>query len=123
MALLDEFPLEDAAARIAKSAALATLTNGCVGTGCTQTKETYAYNKRLQPVTVQLGTSSTASAYYSLAYGYAGSATPPCTLTQGAGDNGNVTGYIFTDNMNPSHLLLRRSEPPDAGHRDGEFHI
>jgi YD repeat-containing protein len=82
--------------------AIQTVTDGCVGAGCTQTKETYAYNKRLQPVTVQLGTSSNAAAYYSLAYSYAGSAKPPCNKIQGAGDNGNVTGYTYTDSMNPS---------------------
>ena len=39
--------------------ALSGLQNGCVGTGCTQTQETYTYNKRLQPTQIQLGNTAT----------------------------------------------------------------
>jgi YD repeat-containing protein len=38
--------------------ALSGLQNGCVGTGCIQTQETYTYNNRLQPWMIQLGTST-----------------------------------------------------------------
>ena len=39
--------------------AVSKLQNGCVGTSCVRLQETYDYNKRLQPVRIQLGTSTT----------------------------------------------------------------
>jgi YD repeat-containing protein len=48
--------------------ALASLQNGCAGSGCTQVQETYDYNKRLQPVRMQLGTASNNSANRCLVY-------------------------------------------------------
>src|SRR5690348_13189824 len=79
----------------------------CAGTGCIQTQETYDYNNRLQPVRIQLGTSSNNAANYCLVYNYyAGVANPTtCTATptQGAtGDNGNVMGYLYQDAANTS---------------------
>ncbi len=93
--------------------ALSTLQNGCVGSGCTQTQETYAYNNRLQPTQIQLGTSSNSAAYYSLAYNYSwpsGQQMPQgCSLTsQSSGNNGNVVGYTYTDSeySSLSHTAL-----------------
>lgn len=48
-----------------------TLENGCASssgqeTGCTDTLETYAFNNRLQPVMIELGTSSSSAADYCL---------------------------------------------------------
>ncbi len=37
--------------------AVSTLENGCAGSGCSNTQETYTYNKRLQPTLVELGLS------------------------------------------------------------------
>ncbi|MGH9356264.1 MAG: hypothetical protein ACRD10_09055, partial [Terriglobia bacterium] len=45
-----------------------TLENGCAGSGCTNALETYAYNKRLQPVRIELGTPSNPSADYCAVY-------------------------------------------------------
>lgn len=89
------------------SGALKTLVNGCAGSGCTQVQETYDYNKRLQPVRIQLGTSASNAADYCLVYNYyAGVANPStCTGTPGtisSGNNGNVMGYWYQDNVNPS---------------------
>ena len=93
--------------------ALSGLQNGCVGTGCTQTQETYTYNKRLQPTQIQLGNTSNAGANYHLAYNYTwptGQQMPNgCSLSsQPAGNNGNVMGYTYTDNTNNpfSHSAL-----------------
>ena len=81
--------------------ALSSLQNGCVGSGCTNVQETYAYNNRLQPTQIQLGTSGNAGAYYTLAYNYSlpGGTTPPgCPVsTSGSGNNGDVIGYTYTD--------------------------
>jgi RHS repeat-associated protein len=86
--------------------ALATLTNGCAGSGCTQTKETYDYNLRLQPVRIQLGTTSNASAYYCLVYRYypwVGNPTSCSLPAQDTGNNGNVKGYYYQDNINTAY--------------------
>lgn len=75
-----------------------TLENGCAGSGCTNAVETYTYNKRLQPVMIELGTPSNASADYCLAYNYYSSLGSPgsCAVpSQGAGGNGNVMGYFY----------------------------
>ncbi|HMD96193.1 MAG TPA: hypothetical protein VKM93_02530, partial [Terriglobia bacterium] len=91
------------------SGALSTLVNGCAGSGCTPVQETYDYNNRLQPVRIQLGTSASNAANYCLVYNYyAGVANPSsCTNSPGtasSGNNGNVMGYWYQDNVssNPS---------------------
>ncbi|MGH9396820.1 MAG: RHS repeat-associated core domain-containing protein, partial [Terriglobia bacterium] len=81
-----------------------TLENGCAGSGCTNIVETYAYNNRLQPAMIELGTPSNASADYCFVYNYyssLGNATSCAAPSQGAGDNGNVMGYLY-QNVNPS---------------------
>jgi RHS repeat-associated protein len=86
---------------------LSSLQNGCEGTGCTNTQETYSYNNRLQASEIQLGTSGNAGADYSLAYNYSlpGGTTPPgCPVqAQGSGNNGSVIGYTYSDSVNPSY--------------------
>jgi len=81
--------------------AISTLVNGCTGTGCTQRKESYDYNSRLQPTRVQLGTSTTPAANYCLVYNYYPVANPTtCISTPGtaaSGNNGDVTGYYYSD--------------------------
>ncbi len=67
-----------------------TLDNGCAGSGCTNTVETYAYNNRLQPVRIELGTSSNPAADSCLVYNdYASVANPgSCAVpSQGTGNN------------------------------------
>jgi RHS repeat-associated protein len=75
----------------------------CGGQGCAQSQETRQYNNRLQPVLMELGNSSNPSADYSLTYTYTGSPSPPCSTSQGAGDNGNITGSTYTDNVNSGY--------------------
>jgi RHS repeat-associated protein len=86
--------------------AVSTLVNGCAGNGCTQVQETYNYNNRLQPVRIQLGTSSSNAANYCLVYNYyAGVANPTsCSIPAAAtsGNNGTVMGYLYQDTTNPS---------------------
>src|SRR5579875_1318298 len=80
-----------------------TLENGCAGSGCTNTLETYAYNNRLQAVMIELGTTGNASADYCLVYNYYSSLGSPgscATPSQGTGNNGNVMGYFYQDNVN-----------------------
>ena len=83
-----------------------TLENGCAGSGCTDTVETYTYNQRLQPLTIGLGTSSNPFADYCLVYNwYANSYSPnSCTPTpQGfGGDNDMLYNSYYGDNVNPS---------------------
>jgi len=91
--------------------ALATLTNGCVGTGqnqgCTQVQESYDYNNRLQVVRIRLGTAANPAANYCLVYNYyypsVGTPTS-CTLPAQAAqnDDGLVDGYLYQDQVNPS---------------------
>ncbi|HET9180299.1 MAG TPA: hypothetical protein VFQ24_18235, partial [Terriglobia bacterium] len=75
----------------------------CGGQGCAQSQETRQYNNRLQPTLMELGNSSNLSADYSLTYSYAPSPNPPCSLPQGAGDNGSITGETYTDNVNAGY--------------------
>jgi RHS repeat-associated protein len=89
--------------------AVATLQNGKEPSGCTLgqncPEETYVYNNRLQPVMIELGTGSNASADYCLVYNYYpsdGTPTACGTPAQGSEDNGNVKGYLYQDNVNPS---------------------
>jgi RHS repeat-associated protein len=79
------------------------LTNGCVGSGCTNVQETYDYNKRLQPVRIQLGRATNNSANYCLVYNYYGGSNPSsCAVpSQGSTDNGNAIGYWYQDNVTP----------------------
>ncbi|MGH9396158.1 MAG: RHS repeat-associated core domain-containing protein [Terriglobia bacterium] len=82
-----------------------TLENGCAGSGCTNTQETYAYNKRLQPVMIELGTTTNAAADYCLVYNYYPNVANPSSCSnpaQGGYNGGNVTGYFYQDNVNPS---------------------
>ena len=65
----------------------------CGGQGCAQSQETRQYNSRLRPVLMELGNSNNPSTDYSLAYSYTG----------GVGDNGDITGATYTDNINPSY--------------------
>jgi RHS repeat-associated protein len=75
----------------------------CGAQGCAQSQETRQYNNRLQPVLMELGNSNNPAADYSLTYSYAGNSSPPCTIQQGAGDNGNITGSTYTDNINSGY--------------------
>lgn len=83
-----------------------TLTNGCAGSGCTQRQETYDYNNRLQPVRIQLGTSSNNAANYCLVYNYypnLGSPTSCAVPAQGSSNNDSMIGYYFLDNSDPTN--------------------
>ncbi|HLY61017.1 MAG TPA: RHS repeat-associated core domain-containing protein [Terriglobia bacterium] len=80
--------------------ALATLTNGCVGTNCVQTQMTYSYNKRLQPVMMELGTAGSPAANYCQVYNYysGGVSLTGCSLPgQGTGNNGNLMGSYLVE--------------------------
>ena len=87
--------------------ALAGLSDGCTGSGCKNIQETYAYNNRLQPVNIQVGTFANTSANYCLVYNYYKSMSNPtaCTTdpTSGTGNNGNVWGMWYQDNANSSY--------------------
>jgi RHS repeat-associated protein len=87
--------------------ALSLLTDGCVGTGCTNVQETYDYNNRMQPVRLQLGTSGDTSGDYCMVYNYYQKFTNPssCTSTPtqaSTGNNGTVAGIWVQDNVNTS---------------------
>ncbi len=89
--------------------AINSLTNGCAGSGCTNTVETYTYNNRLQPWMIQLGTSTNSSSDYCLVYNYFSFWTAPSSCpaassvpTSGTGNNGNATGYWYQDLVNTS---------------------
>jgi YD repeat-containing protein len=89
--------------------AVSTLVNGYAGSSGTQAQETYTYNNRLQPWMIELGTNGgNLSADYCLLYNYNSTWTPPSTCpdpslvpTSGSGNNGNVVGYWYLDNVNP----------------------
>ena len=87
--------------------ALSSLQNGCEGTGCTNTQETYSYNNRLEASQIQLGASGNPGADFTLAYNYSlpgGATTPGCPVqAQGSGNNGSVIGYTYSDSVNPSY--------------------
>ncbi len=79
--------------------------NGCAGTGCVQRQETWDYNTRMQPVRVQLGTSSNPNAHSCLVYNwYAWVASPTsCAVAaQGTGNNGLLWSYLYQDTGNAS---------------------
>jgi hypothetical protein len=91
--------------------ALSALENGCVGSSCTNTLETYIYNNRLQPWMIELGKpggGSNTYANYCLVYNYFSTWTAPSSCptstapTSGSGNNGNVMGYWYQDNVNSS---------------------
>jgi RHS repeat-associated protein len=86
--------------------AVNTLTNGCVGTGCTQRQEKYDYNNRLQPVMIQLGTSATPNANSCIVYNYYSGVANPTSCTTptqaGTGNNGNAAGYFYQDSSYPT---------------------
>jgi RHS repeat-associated protein len=89
--------------------ALSSLTDGCVGTGCTEVQETYDYNNRMQPVRLQF---TTASGNYCMVYNYYIKGTNPssCTSTPtqaSTGNNGSVAGIWVGDGINTS---LNRTE-------------
>jgi RHS repeat-associated protein len=74
-----------------------------IPSGCTNTLETYAYNKQLQPAVIELGTSSNPAASYCLVYNYYGTSPTSCALPlPGTTNNGNVMGYWYQDNVNSS---------------------
>ncbi len=82
--------------------AISTLTDGCVGS-CTGLVETYAYNNRLQPAVIELGTAAGSSSDYCEVYYYY--SLPPtdfpttCSAVTGSGgNNGDVQGYVYNDN-------------------------
>ena len=87
--------------------AVSSLTNGCAGSGCTNTVETYTYNNRLQPWMIQLGTTTGSSArttaglqlFLLLDAGYP--SCPSCFFCAdpGSGNNGNVMRYWYKDNF------------------------
>ena len=84
--------------------ALNTLVNGCAGTGCTNVRESYFYNKRLQPAVVELGTAANHALDSCRVYNYyAGVANAnscsenPANWPTGTNNNGNVVGYYFND--------------------------
>ncbi|HEV2424664.1 MAG TPA: RHS repeat-associated core domain-containing protein [Terriglobia bacterium] len=82
--------------------ALEQVENGCSGTSCNHIYETYAYNNRLQPVQLELGTTSLGSQYYCQVYNYYSGTSNPSTCTGSPtqstiGNNGNIQGYYFND--------------------------
>jgi RHS repeat-associated protein len=86
--------------------ALSTLQNGCAGSGCTNTQETYNYNNRLQPAMIELGTSGSPSANYCQVYNYYAGASNPTSCAvpspSSTGNNGNMMGYFYQDLVNSS---------------------
>jgi RHS repeat-associated protein len=85
--------------------AVSQLQNGCVGSGCVNAQETYQYNNRLQPVMIELGTTSNATADYCLVYNYYSGVSNPTSCTtppQGSSNNGNVMGYFYQDSVSSS---------------------
>src|SRR4029077_16063836 len=50
--------------------AVSTLLDGCAGTACTNTQESYSYNNRLQLVLGQIGTPSLPAANSCIVYNY-----------------------------------------------------
>jgi len=92
--------------KYAPHGSLASLQNGCAGTGCTLEKETFDFNNRLQPVRVQLGTSASPNANSCLVQNYysgIGNATS-CSIPSQAssGNDRNEMGHYFQDSTNPS---------------------
>ncbi len=83
--------------------AISTLENGCVGSGCTNTLETYTYNNRLQPTMIGLGASGgNLYSEYCFVYNYYADKSNPtsCTApTQGTKNNGDVVGYWYQDSF------------------------
>ncbi len=83
--------------------AVSTLENGCAGSGCSNTQETYTYNKRLQPIIVELGLNG-GNLYsdYCYAYNYYADKPNPTSCAapaQGTKNNGNVLAYWYQDNF------------------------
>jgi RHS repeat-associated protein len=83
------------------------LQNGCVGSGCTQLLETYAYNKRLQMAVAELGTSTTHSADSCRVYNYyvgvanaSACSESASAWPQGSNNDGDVAGYFYQDSVN-----------------------
>jgi len=103
--------------RYAPHGAVASSENGCAGTGCVQAQETYDYNNRLQPVRIQLGTSSSPSASSCIVYNYYVTVSNPsgCTIPSQAssGNNHNVAGHYYADGVNASfdHVVAYTYDP------------
>jgi RHS repeat-associated protein len=73
---------------------------------CVNAQETYQCNNRLQPVMIELGTTSNATADHCLVYNYysdEGNPTSCATPSQGSKNNGNVMGYLYQDSVNSSY--------------------
>jgi RHS repeat-associated protein len=90
----------------APQGAVANAQNGCVGTGCVQTQESYDYNNRLQPVRIQVGSSSTPAADSCTVHNYYQGAANPASCAipspSGSGNNGNLAGHYYQDGVNAS---------------------
>lgn len=86
--------------------AINSLQNGCAGSGCTNTVETYTYNNRLQPAMIELGTSGTPFADYCQVYNYYVGASNPTRCAapspSATGNNGNTMGYLYQDSVDSS---------------------
>jgi RHS repeat-associated protein len=87
--------------------AVSQLVNGYAGSGV-NAQETYIYNKRLEPWTIDVGTTANAAADYCLVYNYYSSWTLPssCPATSavapsGTTDNGSVMAYWYNDGSRP----------------------
>lgn len=90
----------------APQGAIASLRDGCAGSGCTQEQETYDYNNRLEIVRTQLGTSANPNANACTVYNYySGLANPTtCSIPSQAssGNDGSEMGHYFQDTTNSS---------------------
>ena len=97
--------------------------NGCAGTGCTQTQETNDYNNRLQPVRIQLGTSTSNNANACTVYNYySGVANPTsCSIPSqvSSGNDGSEMGHYFQDTTNSS---LSHTATLTVNDGDGDVH-
>jgi RHS repeat-associated protein len=87
--------------------AVSQLVNGYAGSGV-NAQETYIYNKRVEPWTIDVGTTANAAADYCLVYNYYSSWTLPssCPATSavapsGTTDNGSVMAYWYNDGSRP----------------------
>jgi RHS repeat-associated protein len=77
-----------------------------LGSGCTNTQESYFYNNRLQMAVAELGTPGANGAKSCREYSYQANVTPSgCAESStswptGSANNGNVAGYYYADSAN-----------------------